>query len=371
MDLYAILGLKPTASPADIKRAYRRLARRYHPDVNPGDRAAESRYAQISKAYEILIDPERRRSYDESGVVGQPPSAGTFGFEGFDFSVAVEGTRASTFGDLFAEIIQQGVERSNRGGERGADLHARIDVPFVEAIRGVPRPVTVTRLVACPNCGGSGAIATSEARCVFCGGTGAIRSARGHMVFSKTCPRCAGTGRQRQAPCNRCGASGVAARAETIEVDVPPGTANGAQLRVPGKGNAGRPGASPGDLYVSVQGLPHPIFRREGDDRFLQVPLAVHEAALGAKVDIPTLEGSARFRVPPGAQSGPRFRLRERGVPSPQGGRRGDLVVEVRIVLPRLIDERSKELLREFGRRNAEDVRADWMAGTGEHKDRQ
>ncbi len=366
MDLYAILGLTRSASPTDIKRAYRRLARRYHPDVNPGDQAAESRFAQISRAYEILVDPERRRIYDESGVVAQAQTTATVGFEGFDFSVeAVEGSRASTFGDLFAEVIQRGVERSSRSAERGADLHARIDVPFVDAARGVVRSVTVTRLVGCPRCGGSGAVATSEARCLFCGGTGAIRSARGHMVFSKNCPRCAGTGRQRSTSCTRCGASGVEARAETIEVQVPAGTANGAQLRVEGKGNSGPPGAPAGDLYVTVQVLPHPLFRREGDDLFLQVPVAVHEAGLGAKVDIPTLEGFARLRVPPGAQSGQRFRLHERGVPSPHGDRRGDLVVEIRIVLPRLIDERSKDLLREFGRLNAEDVRAEWIGGFG------
>jgi molecular chaperone DnaJ len=185
------------------------------------------------------------------------------------------------------------------------------------------------------------------------------------MVFSKNCPRCGGTGRQRQAPCARCGGSGVEARAETVDVQVPAGTANGVQLRVAGKGNCGAPGAPPGDLYVTVQVLPHPLFRREGDDLFLQVPVAVHEAGLGAKVDIPTLEGFARLRVPPGAQSGQRFRLRERGVPS-RGGHRGDLVVEIRIVLPPLIDERSKELLREFGRLNAEDVRADWLAALGD-----
>jgi molecular chaperone DnaJ len=363
MDLYAILGLKLSASPADIKRAYRRLARKYHPDINPGDRAAEMRFRQIAEAYETLIDPERRRRYDESGAVVETPAPGTVDFEGFDFSVeAVEGSRASTFGDLFADVFQRGFQSPTDEPERGADLHARIEVSFDEAIRGADRHLTVTHLAACAGCGGSGAVRMPEARCLHCNGTGSIRSARGHMVFTRSCPQCGGTGRQRQSSCSRCGGLGVETRTESISARVPAGTADGARLRLAGKGNCGRKAGPCGDLYVTVQVLPHPLFRREGDDLFLQVPVAVHEAALGTRIDVPTLEGPARLRVPPGTQSGQRFRLRERGVPS-RDGRRGDLVVEIRIVLPRLLDERSKELLREFGRINVEDVRADWLSG--------
>ncbi len=359
MDLYSILGLKPTASPADIKRAYRKLARKYHPDINPGDRAAEMRFRQITDAYETLIDPDRRRRYDENGSLVETRVSGTVGFEGFDFSVeAVEGARAPTFGDLFAEVIQQGFTRPGDRADRGSDLHTRLEIPFEEAMRGVERPVTVTRLTACAACGGTGAVRTSEARCLFCNGTGSLRSARGHMVFTKACPHCAGTGRRMSVPCSRCGGEGLETRADAVPVVVPGGTDDGAQIRVAGKGNCGRRGGPCGDLYVTVGVQPHRLFRRVGDDVFLQVPVAVHEAALGARIDIPTIEGAARLRVPPGTQSGQRFRLRERGVPSPRG--RGDLVVEVRIVLPRLLDERSKDLLREFGRINAEDVRADW-----------
>ncbi len=363
MDLYAVLGLKRSASPGEIKRAYRRLARKYHPDINPGDHAAEIRFRQIAEAYEVLSDPDRRHRYDQSGTATVGPDPGAVGFAGFDFSVeSVEGAGASTFGDLFADVFRRGFERPNDQVERGADLHARIEVSFDEAIRGAERHLMVTHLSTCAACGGSGAVRTAEARCLHCGGTGAIRSARGHMIFTRTCPQCGGTGRQRQASCGRCGGTGVETRTEPILVRVPPGTADGARLRVEGKGNCGRRGGPCGDLYVTVQVLAHPLFRRDGDDLFLQVPVAVHEAALGTRIDVPTLEGAARLRIPPGTQSGQRFRLRERGVPT-RDGRRGDLVVEVRIVLPRLLDERSKELLREFGRINVEDVRADWLTG--------
>ncbi len=362
MDLYALLGIKPTASAADIKRAYRRLARKYHPDINPGDRAAELRFRQIAEAYEILIDPERRRRYDESGAIVETTVSGV-GFEGFDFSVeAVEGPRASTFGDLFADVFQSGFERSTQQTDRGSDLHTSIEVAFDDAVRGAERQVIVTRAARCSSCGGTGSLNMAEARCPHCGGSGSIRSARGHMVFSRGCPHCGGTGRQRKASCGRCAGLGVETRTEPVAVQIPAGTEHGARLRVAGKGNCGRKGGACGDLYVDVQVMPHPLFRREGHDLLLVVPVAVNEAALGARIDVPTLEGAARLRVPPGTQAGQRFRLRERGVPG-RDGRRGDLIVEIRIVLPRLLDERSKELLREFGRINVEDVRTDWLAG--------
>ncbi len=362
MDLYAILGLKPTASPAEIKRAYRRLARKYHPDINPGDHAAEIRFRQIAEAYDTLSDPDRRRRYDQGGGAGDV-AAGGVGFAGFDFSVeGVEGGQASTFGDLFADVFQRGFQGPTDQVDRGADLHVQIDVSFDEAMRGVDRHLMVTHLAACGGCAGSGSVRTAEARCLFCGGGGSIRSARGHMVFTRSCPHCGGTGQQRRTTCARCGGQGVETRTEPVIVRVPAGTADAARLRLAGKGNCGRKGGPCGDLYVTVQVAPHALFRRDGDDLLLQVPVAVHEAGLGTRIDVPTLEGGARLRIPPGTQSGQRFRLRERGAPT-RDGRRGDLIVEVRIVLPRLLDERSKELLREFGTINTEDVRADWITG--------
>jgi molecular chaperone DnaJ len=185
-----------------------------------------------------------------------------------------------------------------------------------------------------------------------------VKSARGHMVFSKPCAHCGGTGRIAQTRCRSCGGQQIEMRVETLTVNVPAGLADGARIRVPGKGHVGRNGGDHGDLYIDIRVAPHPIFHRDGDDAHLVVPIAIHAAALGAKVDVPALEGTARLRVPPGTQSGQRFRLRERGFPSPRDGRRGDLVVEVRVVLPRLLDERSKEILKEFGRINNEDVRS-------------
>ena len=204
---------------------------------------------------------------------------------------------------------------------------------------------------------GLGRLHVAESRCGHCHGSGIVKSARGHMVFSKPCAHCGGSGRQRQTRCPTCGGSQVEMRTEPLTVATPAGLDDGARIRVAGKGNAGRNGGENGDLYITVHVQPHPLFRREGDDLHLVVPVAVHEAALGAKFEVPSLDGPARVRVPPGTQSGQRFRLRERGVPSPRDGRRGDLVVEVRLVLPKLLDERSKELLREFGRINGDDRR--------------
>ena len=272
--------------------------------------------------------------------------------------MSVSGAAAPTFGDLFADVLKQRNDPGDNGAPaRGADLHQSLSLPFEEAMRGGPRQLALTRQDWCRACQGTGRLQAVESRCVHCHGTGSVKSARGHMVFSKPCTHCGGTGRQVQTRCPVCGGAQVEMRVETLTIQVPAGLADGARVRVPGKGHAGRNGGEAGDLYVTIRVEPHPVFRREGDDLHLVVPIAVHEAALGAKVDVPSLEGHARLRVPPGTQSGQRFRLRERGVPSARDGRRGDLVVEVRLVLPRLLDERSKELLREFGRLNADDVR--------------
>jgi molecular chaperone DnaJ len=359
MDLYLILGVTRVATPADIKRAYKRLARRHHPDINPGDGTAVVRFRQITEAYETLIDPDRRRGYDVSGsrpAAASPDS--TYGFEGFDFSASVAGPRATTFGDLFAEMFGRGAPTS-AAPERGADLHDRVALGFEASMRGIDSRVPVTRREVCRACSGTGTEAAAEARCHHCAGTGTLRSARGHMVFAKTCPHCGGTGQLRRHRCAACRGEGVEARSETIAFRVPAGVRDGARVRVPGKGHAGRLAGGPGDLYVTVQVAEHPLFRREGDDLHLVVPVAVHEAALGARIDVPSFDGPARVRVPPGTQSGQRFRVRERGAPSGRAGRRGDLVVEVRLALPKLLDEHAKELLRELGRVCREDVRAD------------
>jgi len=362
MDLYELIGVPRDAGIEEIKRAYRRLARRYHPDVNPGDRAAAVRFRVVADAYEILADAERRRQYDEYGLTAAVlGGTTTFGFEGFDFSVeSASGSSASTFGDLFADVIHDTVGRAAEAGVDGADLHASISLGFEEAVRGAEAGVTLVRREACGGCNGAGVVPVAESTCPACRGAGTIRSQRGHMVFAKPCERCGGTGRQRHAGCTACAGAGVVTRSQTVPLAIPAGVADGDRLRVAGLGHAGARGGRPGDLYVTVHVGTHPLFRREGDDLHVTVPIGVHEAGLGARFEIPTFDGPVRLRVPPGTQTGQRIRLHERGVPSRRDGRRGDLVVEFRIVLPAVLDERSKALLREFGAINMDDVRASW-----------
>jgi molecular chaperone DnaJ len=358
VDYYVILGLEPGAAPAEIKRAYRRLARRYHPGINPGDHAAEAMFQRIAEAYDTLSDPDRRRLYDSAGgTAAAAGAAGAFEFAGFDFSFAAHGPEAATFSELFAEVLHPAATDRNES-EPGADLHAAVVVTFEESIRGVERQVIVTRQVECSVCGGAGRIRTREGRCPHCEATGRVRWARGHMVFAKACAACGGTGHQRDARCEVCTARGRLVRSEAVAVRLPPGVADGARLRVGEKGHAGHRGGRIGDLYVDVHVQPHPLLRREGNDLFIVVPVAVHEAMLGARISVPTLDGNVSVRVPPGTPAGQRFRVSGHGAPASSGDR-GDLVVEVKIVLPSFVDERSKELMREFGRLNSEDVRRD------------
>ncbi len=357
MDFYIILGLAREATLGDIKRAYKRLARRYHPDINPGDSMAAAHFRQIAEAYTTLSDPERRRKYDATGhITDREGGESGVGFQGFDFSINVEGPDAPTFGDLFADVLHQREAASANVSERGADLHHALTLTFEEAARGGQRAVTLTRQEHCRRCKGNGLLVV-EGACTFCRGEGSVKSARGHMVFTRPCSHCGGTGQRRPTRCPACDGQQVEMRTETVNISVPPGLAEGARIRVPGKGHGGRNGGEHGDLYITVQVLPHELFRREGDDLLIVVPVAIHEAALGAKITVPSLDGPARLRVPPGTQSGQRFRIREHGLPSPRDGRRGDLVVEARLVLPKTLDQRSKELLQEFGRLNSEDVR--------------
>jgi molecular chaperone DnaJ len=358
MDFYIVLGVDRGAPVGEIKRAYKRLARRLHPDINPGDREAEARFRQVLDAYETLTDPDRRRRYDAGQLTAgeREEDGASFGFAGFDFSHRVHAERTTTFGDLFEEVLAKRAARPSEGAEHGADIHARTTLTFEEAWHGVQRTVTVTRQDTCRACAGTGFQRVAETRCVSCEGTGAVRSVRGHMVFAKTCPTCGGEGRLKQEECAPCHGQGVEPRSETLTVRIPPAVADGARVRVAGKGHAGVRGGMPGDLLIDVTVAEHPVYRREGDELHMTVPIALHEAGLGAKFEIVTPDGPARLRMPPGTKSGQRFRLRERGAPSKHGGR-GDLVVEVRLRLPKVLDERSKELLREFGRLNGESVR--------------
>jgi len=357
MDLYVVLGVPHEASEADIKRAYRRLARRYHPDINPGDGTAEMRFRQILQAYETLVDPERRHRYDAGGAPLAPEPPRPSGFEGFDFSGAGL-DRDSTFGELFADVIVGRQGRRDPAPARGVDLHQELAIAFEDAFGGVEKAVTVTRRDHCRACAGTGVSGPPAGSCLGCDGSGSVRSARGNMVFTRSCPNCGGSGQRRPRTCDRCGGSTQLMRTEAVLVRFPPGIADGDRVRVASHGHAGVRGGEGGDLYITVRVAPHPVYRREGSDLFMTVPVAIHEAALGARVEIETPDGPGRLRVPPGTQSGQRFRLRERGMPSVRDGSRGDLVVDIRLMLPRVLDERSKELLREFGRINGESVRS-------------
>jgi molecular chaperone DnaJ len=368
MDLYVVLGVRQDATESEIKRAYRRLARRFHPDINPGDREAAAHFQQVLEAYETLIDRERRLRYD-SGEVAAPAEARRGGFEGFDFSSRGPDYSA-TFGDLVAEVlIEHGARRP--AAARGTDLHQTMQLSFAESFAGCERSLAVTRRETCQSCRGAGVARIAPGPCGLCQGQGAVRTVRGHMVFSRSCSACHGTGQQAPRPCSGCAGAGIEVRTERVAMRLPAGIGDAERLRIAGKGDAGPRGGPAGDLYVTVHVTPDPAFRREGDDLHVVVPVAVHEAAFGARVDVSLLDGPAKLRIPAGTQSGQRFRIRERGMASTRGGPRGDVVVEARLMLPAVLDERSKTLLREFGEINASPVRerAPSAAGPSEEQE--
>ena len=366
MDLYAVLGIGRSASSDEIERAYRRLARRYHPGINPGDRVAEDMYRQIQQAYRVLGDADRRRAYDRGGV--RPAVAqieASVSFEGFDFSVTADGARAATFSELFSDVFQDAA-RMATGPGRGVDIEVRLPLTFEQAVRGGQFPLSVVRQERCALCAGDGRVPRPATICPACGGQGTRRAARGHMVFSRGCDACDGTGRLAAQSCRGCGGAGVQTRAEVVTIGVPPGAEDGARFALPGRGHAAARGGASGDLYVTLQVAGHEYFRRVGRDIHVTLPVAVHEAALGARVSVPTLDGPVQVRVPPGTPSGQRLRVRGRGVPGigPADSDAGDLIAEVQIVLPAVTDDRSRELLREFGRLNNGDVRAHFFRPT-------
>jgi molecular chaperone DnaJ len=280
-------------------------------------------------------------------------------FEGLDTGARAEGPLAATFSELFADVFHEAAQQGI-APTRGAALEAGARIAFKDAVRGGQAALSIMRQERCPACAGDGRVARPPVACPACGGHGDRRWARGHLVFTKPCDACDATGRLTREPCMACRGLGIAPRSEVVTVMIPPGVESGARIAVPGRGHAGARGGPAGDLYVTIEVLDHPFFRRDGRDLQLLLPVAVHEAALGARVDVPTLNGSVRLRIPPGTPSGQRFRLAGEGVPSLAGGAddAGDLVVEVQIVLPPVRDERSRELLKEFGRLNDVDVRA-------------
>jgi molecular chaperone DnaJ len=401
-DYYEILGVKKSASADDIRKAFRKLARKYHPDVNPGDKSAEEKFKTLSEANDVLSDPKKRKIYDQVGFYsdnidpataeayargggtaggggfpggfpgGAPDQAGGqgvhFDFGGFDFSDLADSAGrsrkssggGSSFRDIFGGIFGggRGATAPEEGPEPGTDLEYQVNVPFWTAIRGGVMRLSISRHDTCGNCHGQGFL-EAPGKCPECNGTGQVTQTGGRMKFNVQCPRCHGTGKN-LSTCALCHGAGVIEKTEPLEVRIKPGTRDGQRIRIPGKGNAGAHGGAPGDLYAIIRTEGHPIFRRDGDDIYLTVPVNATEAALGAKIEVPTIDGRALLKIPPGTQSGQKLRLREKGVPSAtKDGARGDEIVEITVTVPMPRDERTKELLRELAKLNPEDPRAE------------
>ncbi|MCS7043194.1 MAG: molecular chaperone DnaJ [Bryobacteraceae bacterium] len=367
-DYYEILGVRRDASADEIRKAYRRLARKYHPDLNPGDKAAEERFKVVQEAYDVLSDPRKRQMYDtygfysESGFPGAgQPGAGPqgFGFGGFDFeSFGRQGGFGSSFSDLFSQFFGSRREARRRAPEKGTDLEYSLSIDFWQAIKGTQVRLNIQRLDTCQPCRGTGESGGPASVCPQCNGSGNVTQLVGAMRFSLTCPRCGGTGRAAR-PCAACGGDGRVPVNETVEVRIPPGASTGSRLRVAGKGNAGTMGAPAGDLYITVRVEDHPLFRREGDDIYIKVPVAVWEAGLGARIEVPTVDGRALLKIPQGTQNGQKFRLREKGVFNSRKNTRGDQIVEIEVQTPDVRDERVRELLRQLSSLDKADPRAE------------
>ena len=399
-DYYGTLGVKKTASAEDIRKAFRKLARKYHPDVNPGDKSAEEKFKTLSEANDVLSDPKKRKIYDQLGFYSEnidPAAAEAYGrgagfgaggfggpgqgaggggtrthtqevpfdFSGFDFNDFSEGAGAAGrragsgggFKDIFSNIFRgRGGTEAMQQAEPGSDLEYQVNVGFWQAIKGAEMQLTIPRLEVCSNCHGQGYI-ESPGPCPECHGKGQITQKSGSMKFNVPCPRCGGSGKNRTV-CPVCHDEGRVERSESLKVRIKPGTRDGQRIRLAGRGNAGTMGAPAGDLYIIVRVGEHPVFKREGDDIHLTVPVTLSEAALGAKVEVPTIDGRALLRIPPGTQCGQKLRLREKGVPSAvTEGQRGDEIVEIQAVTPKVGDEKSKEILRELAKLNPDDPR--------------
>jgi molecular chaperone DnaJ len=385
-DYYELLGVARKATAKEIRASFRKLARKYHPDLNPGDKSAEEKFKQLQEAYDVLSDTKKRQMYDQVGFYsdnyqpgGPPPgheSGGgapnvNFDFGGFDFGGGGGGAPGSvgggtgggaSFRDLFSQFFRGG----GRGGEveveqePGGDLEYQIEIDFWDAVRGAVKKLQITRMETCETCHGTGAIGSPQT-CPICGGSGTIQQAAGKMRFNVPCTRCGGTGKLRTV-CKTCGGEGRLRRNETIDVRIPAGVASGSRVRVPGKGNAGTMGAPAGDLYLRVEVKPHPFFERRGNDLYVKVPVTVSEATLGSKVEVPTIDGRSLVRIPPGTNSGSTLRLRDKGVPSARDGSRGDEYVEIQVIVPKPTDERVRNLMKELEQIEPEDPRKDLFA---------
>ena len=345
-DYYEVLGVSRAAGDEEIKKAYRKLALKFHPDKNPDDRhAAEERFKELVEAYQVLCDPERRGLYDRFGHAafesGGPGA-------GFDFNAGFE----DIIGDLFGDFFGGGRGRSRRG----QDLRYDLEITFEEAAFGCEKAIVIPRLGACDTCGGSGAKpGTRPQSCPQCRGSGQLRFQQGFFSIAKTCGHCNGSGRVIATPCASCGGVGASRRQHRLNVRIPPGVETGSRLRLRGEGEAGAGGAS-GDLFVVLRVQDHPFFVRDGADVVCDVPVSFAEAALGTEIDVPTLQGTTKLKVPAGTQSGQLFKLKGKGVPDLNGYGRGDEIVRVLVETPRKLTAEQRSLLEEFARISGEEV---------------
>jgi molecular chaperone DnaJ len=353
-DYYEVLGVERGASDDDLKKAYRRLALKCHPDRNPDDReGAEERFKEVSEAYQVLADPERRAQYDRFGHAAFQDGQGFPGF-GAGFPGGLDEILGDLFGDFFGTSRSRG---GRGGGRRGDDLQYTVTLRFEEAARGCERKLAFPRHETCATCGGDGARAgTRPSTCSACRGTGQIRLQQGFFSIAKTCGQCGGRGMVVTDPCDACDGSGVLRREHSINVKIPPGVDDGSRLRLRGEGEGGSHGGPPGDLYVLVHVDEHPLFRREGANVLCDVPIGFVQAALGTEIDVPTLEGMAKVKIPAGTQSGHVFRLKGRGIREIGGFGTGDQLVRIHVETPRKLSAKQRAILEQFARETGEDV---------------
>jgi molecular chaperone DnaJ len=348
-DYYETLGVARNAPEAEVKKAYRRLAMKYHPDRNPGDKSAEAKFKEAKEAYEVLSDQQKRSAYDQFGHAGVDPSAAAGAAGGFYGAGPGGASFADIFGDVFGDVF--GGARTRGGAARGADLRYSLELSLEDAVRGTEVRIRVPALDTCDTCHGSGAKPGTQATtCRTCGGYGQVRMQQGFFSIQQTCPTCRGSGKSISDPCPACHGQGRVQRTKTLSVKVPAGVDEGDQIRLAGEGEAGEAGGPAGDLYVQVRLKPHAVFKRDGDDLHCEVPVGFAQAALGTDVEVPTLGGRASIKIPPGTQSEKVFRLRGKGVHGVRSGRVGDLYCHVSIETPVNLTPRQKELLEEFER---------------------
>ncbi len=352
-DYYEVLGVEKNASEDEIKKAFRKLARQYHPDVNPGDKNAEEKFKEINEANEVLSDPDKRQRYDQFGHAGTDPG-GYGGFGGFGQSADFGG-----FGDIF-DMFFGGSERRSNGPQQGSDLRMDLQLTFEEAAFGIEKDIELPRLENCSACRGTGAKAgTQPARCKKCQGTGQVRVTQktplGHFQTIKTCPECNGTGQIITAPCPECSGRGKVRKTRKLHIKIPAGVDNGSRIRLSGEGEAGTKGGPSGDLYVYLGVSSHKIFERDGEDILMEMPITFVQAALGDEIKVPTLQGYATLKIPEGTQTHTVFRLRGQGIPRLRGVGRGDQHVKIVVVTPNKLNEEQRKILREFSASSGQD----------------